>query len=101
MRTPGAVVGLVLVGAIVLAGFLRRSLPPTIPDLDLHDRIRDGPVMLSTGSAPTPRPRHVQPGDLRCANLSLARLDLVSIACLYGLLFGVTAGYLRRLGSIP
>ncbi len=76
VRTPGAVVGLVLVGAIVLAAVLAPVVAPYDPIATVHDGIGDGPVCSALVRHRRPRPRHVQPRHLRCANLTLAGLDL-------------------------
>jgi peptide/nickel transport system permease protein len=93
MRTPGTVVGLVLVGAIVLAAVLAPVVAP-------YDPI----ATATTESAAAPSAQHwfgtdVLGRDMFSRVIYGARISLwlglisVSIACLCGLLFGITAGY--------
>ena len=93
MRTPGTVVGLVLVGAIVLAAVLAPVVAP-------YDPI----ATSTTESATAPSAQHwfgtdVLGRDMFSRVIYGARISLwlglisVSIACLCGLLFGITAGY--------
>ena len=93
LRSPGTVVGLVLVGAIVLAAVLAPVVAP-------YDPI----ATATTESAMAPSAQHwfgtdVLGRDMFSRVIYGARISLwlglisVSIACLCGLLFGITAGY--------
>ena len=93
LRTPGSVAGLVLIGAIVLAAVLAPVVAP-------YD-----PVATATAeSAMAPSVQHwfgtdVLGRDMFSRVIYGARISLwlglisVSIACVCGLLFGITAGY--------
>jgi peptide/nickel transport system permease protein len=93
LRNPGAIVGLVAVGLIVLAAVLAPILAPF------------DPIATSTSeSAAAPSIKHwmgtdVLGRDILSRVIFGARISLwlglisVSIACAFGLLFGLTAGY--------